>query len=245
MRRRGPKPGWYLLAAVVLYAITAHLLWRNAAAEARRLRADLTAQAEAFAASTAAKGPQAPAGLWFPIPGASIPSDPNNMPGAPRPYRQGVSQGFDFTDGDAGVPIVYGEPVIASQAGQVVRADTAYVELSGSAWQALLDEVGRSGADATQLDSLRGRQIWIRTADGLVLRYGFLAALADGIAVGSNVYRGQVIGYVGNSGTGEGVAGTTRDPRLHFEVWQGDAYFGEGLTPAEVRQRAASLFVGP
>lgn len=230
---------------MVVYAILMQALWRGAVREEARLRADLTAQAQAIAASTAARGAQAPAGLWFPIPGASLPSDPNDMPGAPRPYRNGVSQGFDFTDGDAGVPITFGDPVVAAEAGQVVRADTAYVELDGEAWEQLLADVGRSGADARQLDALRGRQIWIRTADGRVLRYAFLAALRDGISVGSNVYRGQVIGYVGNSGTGDGVAGTTNNPRLHFEIWQGDAFFGQDLPPADVREQAAKLFVGP
>ena len=233
------------MAAVVVYAILMQALWRGSSREAGRLRADLTAQAQAIAASTTARGVQAPAGLWFPVPGANLPSDPNDMPGAPRPYRNGVSQGFDFVDGDAGVPITYGDPVIAAEAGQVVRADTAYLELDGDAWEQLLTEVGRSGADAGQLDTLRGRQVWIRTADGRVLRYAFLAALRDGIAVGSNVYRGEVIGYVGNSGTGDGVAGTTNNPRLHFEIWQGDAFFGQDLPAADVREQAAQLFVGP
>ncbi len=167
------------------------------------------------------------------------------MPGAPRSYRGGVSQGFDFADADAGVPIAYGAAVVAAAAGQVVRADTAYVELDADAWQSLLTRVGESGADAGQLDQLRGRQVWIRTSDGRGLRYGFLAGVRDGLGVGSTVYRGQVIGYVGNSGTGDGVAGTTRNPRLHFEIWQGDAFFGQELASQDVRARAAELFVGP
>jgi murein DD-endopeptidase MepM/ murein hydrolase activator NlpD len=60
------------------------------------------------------------------------------------------------------------------------------------------------------------------------------------------VYRGQVIGYVGNSGTDAGVAGGRDRARLRFELWPAeDEYFGEGLEPEQVRLEAASLFVGP
>ncbi|MEJ2290767.1 MAG: M23 family metallopeptidase [Deinococcales bacterium] len=262
---RGPRirPGWYLLLALVLYAVIVTALWRGSQGDVHRLQAQQaanasggtpSAQATATQAapvlapsgtSKAASGATAPAGLWFPLPGASVPKDANDLPGAARPYRHGVSQGFDFVDGDAGIPVTYGQPVIASAAGEIVRADTNYVEMSKDQWDQLLSQVGAGGADASQLDQLRGRQVWERLPDGRVLRYGFLSGVRDGIQKGIQVYRGEVIGYVGNSGTGDGVAQTTLHPRLHFEIWQGDHFFGEGLKPDEVRMKAASLFVGP
>lgn len=250
-----------MLVAVIVYAVVVSLVLAHSRAEIRRLRAaSPTAQTAAPAAAntgqvssprstttsrTAVSGTTAPPGLWFPLPGAQVPKNTADLPGAARAYRHGVSQGFDFVGGDAGIPVSYGQPVIAAAAGEIVRADTNYVEMTPQQWQQLLTAVGNGGADASQLDRLRGRQIWEQLPDGRVLRYAFLSGIRDGISKGIKVYRGEVIGYVGNSGTGDGVAHTTLHPRLHFEVWQGDKYFGEGLTPDEVRMKAASLFTGP
>lgn len=256
------RPGWYLLAALSVYAVvvTALVLGRGGgagddhAASTTASTVDDAGRAGVASPGAAANAPvaaaaattEAPPGLWFPIPGARLPTSDDNLPGAPRAYRRGVSQGFDFHDGDAGVPITFGTPVVAAAAGSVVRADTAYVELDARAWQDLLDAVAEGGADEPQLDRLRGRQLWIRTADGTVLRYGHLSSVRDGVRVGSQVYRGQVVGYVGNSGTDDGVAGRRDGARLRFEIWSSDdTFFGEGLDPTQVRLRAASLFAGP
>lgn len=251
---RRVRPGWWVLLAVILYGVIVTVMLRRSQLEVREMR---LAQAGASAtAETAAPQPAAPAapaargatpadGLWFPIPGAHLPQDDANLPGAARDYRNGVSQGFDFYDGDSGIPVAFGTPVVAAAAGEVVRADTAYVEMDEPTWTQLLAAVASDGADAEQLDKLRGRQVWIRTTDGRVLRYGFLSGIREGVVEGRSVYRGEVVGFVGNSGTGDGVAGSTRNPRLHFEVWQGDTFFGEGLTPEEVRLQGSSLFSGP
>ncbi|MEJ2666499.1 MAG: M23 family metallopeptidase [Deinococcales bacterium] len=250
-----------MLAAVIVYAVVVSLLLAHSRGEIRRLRAAAAttpaaaplaaspAQASPPRATTtsraAVSGTSAPPGLWFPLPGAQVPKNTADLPGAARPYRHGVSQGFDFVGNDAGIPVSYGQPVIASAAGQIIRADTNYVEMTPDEWKQLLAQVGNGGADASQLDRLRGRQIWEQLPDGRVLRYAFLSGIRDGISKGIEVYRGEVIGYVGNSGTGDGVAHTTLHPRLHFEIWQGDKFFGEGLSPDEVRMKAASLFTGP
>lgn len=277
---RRVRPGWYLLAAVTIYAavVTVVLLSRpaggareaggqgatstttdagsaNAAVGPRDadLASGSTSRAaegasgnQATALAATSTGSEAPGGLWFPVPGAGLPTSDVYLPGAPRDYRNGVSQGFDFHDGDAGVPIVLGTPVIAAASGSVVRADTAYVEMDARAWDQLLADVAVEGADEEQLDRLRGRQLWIRTEDGTVLRYGHLAGIRDGIRVGTSVYRGQVVGFAGNSGTDVGVAGRTDGVRLRFEIWPSDdTFFGEGMEPTQVRLQAASLFSGP
>ena len=242
------KPGWYLLIALLVYAVVVSVLLARASGRAQAAEA-LAAAASSAAAAREASDPlpsAASPGLWFPIPGARLPASDDNLPGAPRAYRHGVSQGFDFYDGDAGVPVSYGTPVVAAADGQVVRADLGYTEMDPRAWEVLMADVSEAGADEEQLDRLRGRQVWIRTQDGTVLRYGHLASVRSGLRTGSNVYRGQVIGYVGNSGTDRAVAGGQDGARLRFEIWEeGGDFFGAGLDATAVRLAASALFVGP
>lgn len=256
------RPGWYVLAALVVYASVATLQWRAAAAELRDVRreaVDAPIAPGPAAAPTAAATPGQPtaaaapspasaaapeSGLWFPIPGARVPVDDDHLPGASRAYRSGVAEGFTFRAESSGVPIAYGTPVVAAGSGEVVRVDAGYVEVAPAEWEALLQRVA-GGADDVDLDRLRGRQVWIRLDDGRVLRYGHLASVRAGLAVGQRVGRGRVIGTVGNSGTPDGVAGRVSGARLHFEIRDGDAYFGAGLDPDDVRIAASSLFTGP
>jgi murein DD-endopeptidase MepM/ murein hydrolase activator NlpD len=189
----------------------------------------------------------APEGLWFPIPGAKVPQDDRFLPTADRPYRKGINQGFVFNMDSTGIPVIYGTPVVAAADATVVRADLEFQELSPTQWRTLLDKVAVSGAEEDELDRLRGRQIWLRLEDGRLLRYGHLSNIKQGLLESSKVYRGQVIGYVGNSGTDDGVSGTTRGARLQFEVWQADnTFFGQGSESIDlVRSAANTLFVGP
>lgn len=238
------KPGWYVLLALALYAAIVTVLLVRASNAPEQVTPPTEPEEEVT--SAAAGAVQAPAGLWFPVPGARLPTSDENLPGAPRVYRQGVSQGFDFHPDDAGVPIAFGTPVVAAADGQIVRADVAYTEMDPRAWEVLMTDVEQGGADDNQLDQLRGRQVWLRTADGTVLRYGHLSGVRTGIRVGTNVYRGQVIGFVGNSGTDRAVSGSQDGVRLRFEIWhEADEFFGAGMEATEVRLAAATLFVGP
>lgn len=239
---RSVKPGWILLVAAVIYAGVMTSVARDARAQLRELRLDEAAAAQA--AEDAAPVAVAPDGPWFPVPGAELPGDDAHLPGAARPYRSGVSQGFDFYGGEAGVPIAFGTPVVAATAGTLVRLDRDYQEPDEEAWEALLNAVA-DGADEADLDRLRGRQLWLEGEDGRVYRYAHLARIEDGLAVGDAVYRGQVLAAAGNSGTDDGVRGGDGGVRVHFEIWEGDRFFGEGLEPADVRAEAAALFVGP
>lgn len=239
---RSVKPGWILLVAALIYAGVMTSVARDARAQLRELRLEDAAAAQA--AEDAAPVAVAPVGPWFPVPGAELPEDDAHLPGAARPYRSGVSQGFDFYGGEAGVPIAFGTPVVAATAGTLVRLDRDYQEPDAEAWEVLLNAVA-DGADEADLDRLRGRQLWLEGEDGRVYRYAHLARIEDGLAVGDAVYRGQVLAAAGNSGTDDGVRGGDGGVRVHFEIWEGDRFFGEGLEPAAVRAEAAALFVGP
>jgi murein DD-endopeptidase MepM/ murein hydrolase activator NlpD len=236
------KPGWYLLALIALYAAAVTAVTIGQRSELSELRRRLETQPSRTSAQAAA--PATSRALWFPLPSAEIPENPAHLPGSVRSYRRGVSQGFDFYDGDSGIPVPYGAAVIAAAPGTIVRVDDSFREADADEWRMLMEAVA-DGADDEELDRLRGRQVWLETDDGKTLRYAHLSAVRQGLSRGLRVERGTVLGYVGNSGTDEGVAGTRRGARLHFEVWEGDSFFGEGMDAEEVRIAAVSLFTGP
>jgi len=185
-----------------------------------------------------------PSAYVVPVEGATISSRRNHLPGAPRAYRNGVHEGFDFYSGTVSVPIEYGTPIRAVADGVVIRADHDYVEHT-------LEEYDQIIADATAaldtppelLDKLRGRQVWIRHAGGFVTRYAHLAAIAEGVVEGARVRQGDIIATTGNSGTLEAAQGTRDGPHPHVEVWRGDTTFlGAGMEPEEIWSLAAQVF---
>jgi len=241
MRLGKIPPGWYLLLVLSIYAVVITFLWRNSLNNDSELNV-----ATKEPVVTAVDRLEPKQGMWFPIPGAHLPDRDYYLPGSLRNYRSGVNQGFDFYADTAGIPIVYGTPVIAAQGGIVIRADHDFQETSEEDWLTLMNEVSKREASEQELNILRGRQIWIRTNDGRILRYAHLSGIDDDIDIETEVYRGQVIGFVGNSGTDDGVKGTTRGARLHFEIWEpSGSFFGQGKSLDEIRAMANSLFVGP
>lgn len=171
-----------------------------------------------------------PSAYVMPVPGSTMSSRRHHLPGAPRAYRNGVHQGFDFFAGTVSVPIEYGTPIVAVAQGTVVRADTAYEELSVEAYQAIIAEaMANLDTPPEVLDKLRGRQVWIRHPGGFVSRYAHLSSIAEGIAVGAVVVQGQTVGATGNSGTEEAARHTQDDPHPHVEIWNGDTYLGQDM----------------
>jgi peptidoglycan hydrolase-like protein with peptidoglycan-binding domain len=60
-------------------------------------------------------------------------------------------------------------------------------------------------------DKLAGNGVRLTMADGTYFFYGHMQKIADGMAVGTKVKAGQVVGYVGKTGA-------TNTPHLHLEV---------------------------
>ena len=175
-------------------------------------------------------------GFLFPIDGACLPSSDTLMPNAVREYRNGIHQGVDFYGVDNCVSIVRGTPVRAVKAGRVIRATLNYYDLTWDELEALNERLAQGEANAPDiLDTFRGRQVWVDHGGGLVTRYAHLDGIAPGIAVGVTVEAGQELGYVGESGTPESLTAPGTEDHLHFEIWVGDHYLGQGLPPDEVR----------
>ena len=184
-----------------------------------------------------------PSAYVVPVEGATISSRASHLPGAPRAYRNGTHEGFDFYGGSVSVPISYGTPIDVVADGTVIRADHGYVENTLEQYNAVIDAATRSlDTPPDILDKLRGRQVWVEHAGGFVTRYAHLSAIPEAITVGTVVEQGQVIGETGNSGTLEAAQGTEDGPHPHVEIWNGDTYLGKGLEPAAIYTLAEQVF---
>jgi len=177
-------------------------------------------------------------GFIFPIQGGCLPVGDQLMPNAPREYRQGTHEGVDFYNADNCTAIGVATPIVAAKSGVVIRADLGYVDLTLERYQ----ELAANLTSAESLDAFRGRQVWIDHGNGVVTRYCHLSGIADGVTQGTVISAGDVIAFVGESGTPESINNPGSQYHLHFEVRVGDSYLGAGLPPEEVRALYVELF---
>jgi len=177
-------------------------------------------------------------GFIFPISGGCLPKGDQLMPNARRDYRQGVHEGVDLYGVDNCTNITRGTPVLAAKAGRVIRADADYQNLS----PAELNALSANPTTPQALDRFRGRQVWIDHGNGIVTRYCHLDGIAAGLKAGDQVSQGQVIAYVGESGTPESVTNPGHEYHLHFELRVGEGYLGQGESAARVRELYTALF---
>lgn len=171
-------------------------------------------------------------GLVIPIAGASLPTDPDLLPNAPRAFRGGWHEGIDF-------PAALGTEVRAVRAGTIIRIDRDFNDWSSEQKDTALEEAVRLGyTPSATLDRIRGRQVWIDHGRGVVSRYAHLSAVAD-LGVGTPVEAGQIVGLVGSSGYPEG------GPHLHLEIRTGASYLGDGLGPDALLAAISAAFAPP
>jgi len=175
--------------------------------------------------------------LVVPLDGAQVSEAAGQLPGAPRTYRNGIHQGLDFYGGYCGVDVRVGTPVLAAGDGLVIRADLKFQEMTWEERERHLNDAIVAGETPDDiLDTLNGRQIWIQHQDGVITRYSHLDSIAPGIEAGTRVKSRDVIGFVGNSGTSDGVTGTTGGAHLHFEIIVDGRVFFDGMTQEQVRE---------
>ncbi len=187
--------------------------------------------------------PDWPSAYQVPIEGATLSSRASHLPNAPRAYRNGIHEGFDFYQGVVSVVITYGTPILAVADGRVIRADHGYLEMTQEEYDEII-RVSRNSLITPDnfLDKLRGRQVWLEHAGGFITRYAHLSDIPANVQVGNSVRQGDPIGATGNSGTIEAVSGTLDDPHPHVEIWRGDTFLGQGLEPGAIYDLAAQVF---
>jgi murein DD-endopeptidase MepM/ murein hydrolase activator NlpD len=180
--------------------------------------------------------------LTLPFDGGVLPSRPRSYPGARRMYRYGIHEGVDFYAGDA-PGLSYGSPVAAIAPGTVIRIDHDFREITPEAYGPMMAEIeALHSTPEHYLDKLRGQQVWIEHAPGVVSRYSHLAGVAGDLQVGDTVVTGQFLGRVGVSGTSDGVYRSTAGYHLHWEIWVNGRYLGQGLTIPETMRIWNHLF---
>lgn len=180
--------------------------------------------------------------LKLPIEETAVSDMAFRLPGAPRSYRYGVHEGLDFYWA-GGAPVGTNTAVLSVADGEVIRVDRDYVAPSAQEMEEMLAytrQVYYTPADT--LDALRGRQVWIDHGEGLVSRYCHLSAVADGLEVGQRVKQGQIMGYVGNSGTPASYYDQGSELHLHLEIRIGDGYLGQYLRPIDIKRWLEQVF---
>ncbi len=184
-----------------------------------------------------------PSGYTVPIEGARFTSRRNHLPNQPRPYRNGVHQGFDFFSRVITIPIDYGTPIRSVAGGEIVKADHNYVEMTKEEYDAIISDArSQLTTPERSLDKLRGRQVWVEHVGGYVSRYAHLQGIPSNLQIGDSVSLGQVIGYIGNSGTIEAAQNTQDEPHLHFEIWDSEGFMGENLESQQIYELVAQVF---
>jgi len=179
-------------------------------------------------------------GFIMPIPGAKVPENRNLLPGAPRSYRNGRHQGMDLY-------CLYGTPVLAAKDGYVVLDGSDHansppmyrkrlLEISNMLFETPLEILGLLHGKRVILDHGIINSRWVVTG------YSHLSEVRKDLRVGDFVQQGEVIGYVGNSGTSK--AGTQRGAHLHFEIRVNGHYLGQGMRPIEAKALLKAILEG-
>jgi murein DD-endopeptidase MepM/ murein hydrolase activator NlpD len=183
--------------------------------------------------------------LTSPIPAASISTRTSHLPGARRAYRNGYHEGIDWYSGTTGRRINRNTPVVSVADGIVVRADYDYIEMNREEREGYLSWSKQLNDTPTFiLDKLRGCSVWVQYDQGVSVRYVHLSKVEEGIVVGTEVKRGDTLGYVGNSGTSFAINGNEHGGlHLHMDLLiYGELFWQYVDQPSEVRHILESVF---
>ncbi|MFC7442279.1 peptidoglycan DD-metalloendopeptidase family protein [Laceyella putida] len=182
--------------------------------------------------------------LETPIKGAHVSTKASHLPGAPRTYRNGVHEGLDWYSYGTGVLIDKKTPIHSIADGVVVRADHGYREMTTPEREALLAKGSDNDGQTPEyiLDRMRGRSVWIQYDKGILARYVHLDRIPDHVKVGQKIKAGEIIGYVGNSGTSDGAKGNDNGLHLHLDLLLYGDWFWNRYSPEERRMILEGVF---
>lgn len=181
--------------------------------------------------------------LKAPLKGAHVSVLDSSLPGATRAYRKGIHEGIDWYSYDTGIRLTQNTPVFSMAEGMVVRADHHYREMSMAQRQKTLSQA-RSHQDSPEyiLDKLRGRSVWIQHGKGVLIRYVHLDRIPDKLQVGKNIKSRELLGYIGNSGTSDGVKRSKKGLHLHIDILIYGQWFWENYTLKETKFILQNIF---
>lgn len=172
-------------------------------------------------------------GFALPILNGRLPAHQGVFPGARRLYRYGIHSGVDFFNG-GGSKVAMGTPAHAAESGKIVRIDRNFRDMDAPTFNRVMTQCAREHQTSDSNEDLfRGCQVWIDHGNRVMTKYAHLTKVNASLKDNSYVNRGDVVGFVGVSGTGQNLPGQTKYPHLHFEVWLDGHYLGWGLTPGE------------
>lgn len=169
-------------------------------------------------------------GWQYPIEGGSLPDWGRLYPGGSRIYRQGVHHGVDIYHWNAPDGFTVGWHVVAPADGDVTEATVGYVPMSAEEFDELVASSAAAGMTLPEtLERFGGIQIELDHGGGVRTAYLHLNSVADGVDAGGSVSEGQFIGTVGVTGTEGEASAQVAVAHLHFEIWIGDRYLGQGI----------------
>ncbi|PKA04385.1 peptidoglycan DD-metalloendopeptidase family protein [Leptospira ellisii] len=184
-------------------------------------------------------------GYSFPVPGGLVPSHDNQLPNAPRTYRNGVHKGIDiYKKRDATGQIRglnFQDEAVAPADGVIVRSDLSYAPMTLADYEFHTSQSQKGTVTYVEKD-FGGRQVWIDHGNGVMSSFNHLSSIRKNLKTGDKVRQGETIGTVGNSGLIEEAKGTADNTHLHFEIWVDGEFFGNGVSPAQVRKMLQFFF---
>lgn len=178
-----------------------------------------------------------------------LPKDAGVFPGARRLYRYGIHEGIDFFEAaERKIFISNKTPVIAAEDGIIKRVDYQYKEMTQNERNVILSRCNKNKDTSPEdADKLKGRQVVIEHNNGIISVYCHLSKTAN-IKVGHKINKGDIIGYIGNSGTSDGILNNKNNLHLHFEIHIDDKsehlsyYLGKNISIEETMQIYEKVF---
>ena len=186
--------------------------------------------------------------LVLPAKEYTVPDYINLLPNAKREYRSGYHMGVDFSS-----PMNY--PIRAAYGGVVVRSNAHQGDVDIDIYNYFLELSSRIGKTPDDIYNfiLLGRSVVIDHGYNLtdkyrtITVYSHLSSIAEGLAAGNVVQKGDIIGLSGNTGTSSGALQNEKGSHLHWELFfddnTGRYFLGQNIPSNLLKQNIEQLFI--